>query len=201
MNASARKVSVQFLSWLSDEEMMEQWKKTHPLFTVCVAVLLYSLQPRVQEYGSSVCPFSSDIIDTEAHLNLHIHVQSAENKLNVAWCPQHKDCCVLCGPLRSKGGRGWADSPETLPLHSIPHTLFLYNIHACIQWGGWDLSLYWTHAYRKTTLMSETPPGGPLRWAAVSPVERFQQTAHNCKTTLFVLILRDYLRGATPVQQ
>lgn len=124
MNASARKVSVQFLSWLSDEEMMEQWKKTHPLFTVCVAVLLYSLQPRVQEYGSSVCPFSSDIIDTEAHLNLHIHVQSAENKLNVAWCPQHKDCCVLCGPLRSKGGRGWADSPETLPLHSIPHTLF-----------------------------------------------------------------------------
>lgn len=27
MNASARKVSVQFLSWLSDEEMMEQWKK------------------------------------------------------------------------------------------------------------------------------------------------------------------------------
>lgn len=135
MNASARKVSVQFLSWLSDEEMMEQWKKTHPLFTVCVAVLLYSLQPRVQEYGSSVCPFSSDIIDTEAHLNLHIYVQSAENKLNVAWCPQHKDCCPVWD-FTIQGGKRVNRLPRNASLTFNPTYLVFVQYPCMYTMGG-----------------------------------------------------------------
>lgn len=114
-------------------------KKTHPLFTVCVAVLLYSLQPRVQEYGSSVCPFSSDIIDTEAHLNLHIYVQSAENKLNVAWCPQHKDCCPVWA-FTVQGGKRVGRLPRNASLTFNPTYLVFVQYPCMYTMGGVGIS-------------------------------------------------------------